>query len=458
MLNDNLLMLADSYKMCHWWMYPKDTKQIYSYFESRGGIFDNVRFFGLQYILKEYMEGQVVTKDKIDEAEDYVMEHCGSFNRAGWELILNKHGGHLPLNIFAVPEGAVVPTRVPLSVVYNTCEQSAWLTNFVETILSTMWYPTTVCTQSHEIKKTITKYMMDTVGNTDGIDFMMHGFGMRSSTSMESAAIGDAAHLVSFKGTDTVNALKLCRMYYNERMAGFSVAATEHSVMTIEGKDNEAKVVERLLRAAPKDKILSMVGDSYNIFKFCSEILPSLRHLIVCRTAPLVVRPDSMEPTFIVPKVTDLLMSEFGYTVNKLGYMELPPYLRVLQGDGIDRDSVGKILEVCKSQKYAANNYVFGSGSALIQKLNRDDLKFAFKCCATKRDIWYDVYKDPYSPDGESMKKSKRGLVWTYRNKNGEYYYDNKRNFKSDDDSGMKLVFENGRVKECTLAEIRSRV
>ena len=227
----NRILLTDSYKVSHHVQYPPGTEYLYSYWESRGGLHPETVFFGLQYLLNEYMR-EPVTMDEIDYADERFKLHFGNgqvFNRAGWEHIVNKHGGFLPLRIKAVPEGTVVPTRNVMLTVENTDPAVPWLTNYMETLLCQLWYPTTVATISREIKKNIGRYLEET-GDLAGLPFKLHDFGFRGVSSVESAGIGGAAHLaVGFMGTDTMQALEVAFNHYDEPMAGFSIPAAEHS-------------------------------------------------------------------------------------------------------------------------------------------------------------------------------------------------------------------------------------
>lgn len=240
--HDNLLLLTDSYKFTHYLQYPPDTQVVYSYFEPRlGGEYKEVVFFGLQYFLKRYLYGQVVTKEKIDEAEAIVNAHLGRqiFNRAGWQRILKHHGGRLPILIRAVAEGTVVPENNVLMTIENTDPQCYWLTNYLETLLVQVWYGCTTATISREMKKIIMDAMRRSGTETDeNVNFRLHDFGFRGVSSVESAAVGGAGHLVNFYGTDNVAALLLARNYYNEPMAGFSIPAAEHSTITAWGINN----------------------------------------------------------------------------------------------------------------------------------------------------------------------------------------------------------------------------
>ncbi|CAG0879525.1 unnamed protein product [Darwinula stevensoni] len=203
---------------------------MYSYFESRGEKFPST-VFGLQYNLKRWMVGQVLTRERIEEARDFYRMHLGSefFNERGWLRILEaKHEGRIPLRIKAVPEGTVVPTRNVLFTVENTDPMVPWLTNFFETILVQVWYPMTVATNSRYQKEILAKYLLEIGESLQGLHFKLHDFGFRGVSSVESAAIGGAAHLVNLKASDTVAALTMARNHYHRPMAGFSQPAKEH--------------------------------------------------------------------------------------------------------------------------------------------------------------------------------------------------------------------------------------
>jgi len=231
----SILFNVDSYKVSMSEQYPPNTTGVYSYIEARGGRFDHTVFFGLQAFIKEYLLNPI-TQDEIDLAAELYAEHGEPFNRAGWEYILDQHGGRLPLRIRAVPEGTVVPIKNVLVTVENTDPAVPWLTTWAETaMLRGVWYPTTVATQSWTIKQIILDYLEKT-GDPSTIGFKLHDFGARGVSSWESAGIGGAAHLVNFQGTDTVSSLLFARNYYSARMAGFSIPASEHSISCSYGK------------------------------------------------------------------------------------------------------------------------------------------------------------------------------------------------------------------------------
>jgi len=232
----NIILNADSYKYSQFNQYPPNTEYIYSYIESRGGKYDETVFFGLQAFIKEYLLAPI-TQDMIDEAEAIITAHGEPFNREGWEYILHAHNGCLPVHIKAVPEGMVIPVRNVLATIINTDPKCYWLTSFLETaILRSIWYPTTVATNSREIKKVILDALEHT-GTPADINFKLHDFGARGVSSLESAGIGGSAHLINFMGTDTIEALLYARRYYGADMAGFSIPASEHSISASHQKD-----------------------------------------------------------------------------------------------------------------------------------------------------------------------------------------------------------------------------
>jgi len=238
-MEKNIMLTTDSYKVTHWKQYPPGTERVYSYFESRGGKFDSVLFFGLQYFLKRYLTTQI-TKEMIDEAEPFWKAHGEPFNRKGWMHILNKHNGYLPVEIQAVPEGLVLPTSNVLVQIVNTDPEVPWLTSYLETaLLRAVWYPTTVATNSFECKRVIYDALVETADDPDAeIMFKLHDFGARGVSSRESAMIGGVSHLVNFMGTDTVEGVMAARKFYGSRLLISQIT------ITIEGGSTET--VDRL--------------------------------------------------------------------------------------------------------------------------------------------------------------------------------------------------------------------
>jgi len=447
--NNNICMLTDSYKMTHWRQYPPGTTNVYSYFESRDGArWRKTVFFGLQYFLQRYLVGQVVTVDMVEDAARYAKLHFGAqlFNYDGWMDIAKTHKGRLPLCIKAVPEGTPVPVSNVMMTIEATDPDHAWLTNYMETLLVNVWYPCTVATQSREMKKIWLRYLQET-GDPQTIDFKLHDFGCRGVTCPEQAGLGGAAHLVNFKGTDTLPAIVLLDQYYDEEMAGFSIPASEHSTITSWGKDNEIDAMRNMLRAYPEVPLIACVSDSYDIWDACANKWGGvLKDEVLSRKGTLVIRPDSGDPPSTVKRVITTLMKAFGYETNDKGYDVLPPQVRVIQGDGIDFEMMPRILETMKEDGLSADNLAMGSGGGLLQKLNRDTQRFAFKCSAIEvNNQWRDVYKDPVTDAGKRSKRGRMKLIME-RSSHGSWL-----STTPDLDSRtdiMQIVFQNGRLKK----------
>jgi len=376
-MKNNLILLADAYKYSHDKLYYPGTTTIYSYLESRGGKFDNTVFYGLQYFIKEYLIGKAFTQDDLDEAAEIMPQVFGRddvFNKANFQYILDKHNGYLPIRIKAVPEGTAVPVSNALMTIENTDPNCFWLTNFLETLLMQIWYPNTVATISREVKKVVTQYFEETgTEGTDGaIDFVLNDFGLRGVSSVESAGLGGSAHLLSFLGSDNIQANVFARDYYNtDKVYGLSVPATEHSICTLLGKEGELDIFKHVLDTFPTG-IVACVSDSFDIFKACSEYWgENLKTQILEREGVLTIRPDSGDPIRTLLAIFEILFDKFGFTTNEKGYKVLPPQVRVIQGDGVNYDAIKDMYAALKTAKISAENLVLGMGGALLQKLDR---------------------------------------------------------------------------------------
>ncbi|WP_323846004.1 nicotinate phosphoribosyltransferase [Microbulbifer magnicolonia] len=404
----NLILNVDSYKASHYLQYPPGSEYVSSYIECRGGEFPEAVFFGLQAFIKGYLQQPIGAAD-IDEAEQLLHAHGLPFHRAGWEHILQEHGGLLPLEVSAVPEGTVVPLHNVMLQTVNTCPACFWLTTYIETALvRATWYPMAVATQSREIKKIIARYLRETADSLDSLPFKLHDFGARGASSLETAMLGGMAHLVNFQGTDTVSGLVAARQFYGADMAGYSIPAAEHSTMTAWGKAREADAYANMLdQFAGPGKLVAVVSDSYDIWNAIENIWGGvLRQRVIDNGGTLVIRPDSGDPVRIVTESLERLMRIFGSSVNGRGYRMLPEFIRVIQGDGISRHSIPKILQAMQERGQSADNVTFGMGGALLQKLDRDLLSFAMKASAIRIDgHWQDVYKNPVTgPEKKSMR------------------------------------------------------
>jgi nicotinamide phosphoribosyltransferase len=450
-LNKNLLLNSDSYKYSQFNQYPPQTEGVFSYIESRGGHHDETLFFGLQMFLKDYLMKPIRMED-IDIAEAIIQAHGEPFYRGGWEYIVKKHGGHLPVRIKAVPEGTVVPVKNVLLTIENTDPNCYWLTSFLETsLLRSIWYPTTVASNSYNSKKLILNYLIRN-GDPNLIDFKLHDFGARGVSSLESAGIGGLAHLVNFKGTDTITALLYGREFYHEDIAGFSIPASEHSTITSWGKENEVEAYRNMLNLYAKPgALLACVSDSYDIYNACDKLWgEELKEQVIDSGAIVVIRPDSGNPVEVNLKCAQILDTHFGSTLNSKGYKVLN-HVRLIQGDGVNYETIDRVLHVLEANGYSSDNIAFGQGGGLLQHVNRDDFKFAMKCSSVNvNGTWRDVHKDPATDPGKTSKKGRLQLI---RNEQGEYQTVPERPWNKDE---LVTVYENGQLLvDYTLEQVR---
>ena len=327
---DNLIIMTDSYKMTHHVALPDKLEESFAYLEARGGEMPYTVLTLLQYYIKKYLAGVRITPEKIEEARRKNIAHFGfdCFNADMWYYIWEKHGGVLPLEIKAVPEGTPVAIKNVLVTIKNTDiapDKCAALVNIIETLILKLWASNTVATYARLVRTLIKKYHKLTSDLPEFlIDFMHHDFGYRGVSSEETARILSTAALsTGFVGTDTMGALVLAEDYYNEPMAGFSVIATEHSVVCSYGpRENEPiaykTIIDKVKKLCADVKpasgiiILSLVSDTYNIYNVCKRILPDLKSEFIGWTnnhgipIKIVVRPDSGDPATVL----------FGYKEN----------------------------------------------------------------------------------------------------------------------------------------------
>lgn len=417
---------TDSYKPSHFLLYGEHLDYMESYLEARGGEYDSCTLFGLQIIIHKYLS-KPVTRENIDEMEADMLAHGEPFNKEGWLHILDKYDGKLPITIRAIPEGTIVPVKNAILIVRGPRDpQCSWITNWLETMLSRVWYPSTVAIASREIKK-VWKHFLDLSSDDTAaeIGFKHHCFGSRGVTCREQAQFGSAAHLLSFFGSDTLAGIKTLNYYYDEVMSGFSIPATEHSTMTIWGPAGEHDAVIRWViktlveRIVPEGmpKLSACVGDSYNIFNFVKMVCQDdIRLLVKNSGGTLVVRPDSGDPIPTLLKILEIFeenLPEGEITLNTKKFKVLPSYFRIIWGDGINRRSMKAILQALVDAGWSVSNIAFGSGGGLLMDFNRDTQKWAFKCSyAVINGVAVRVSKDPITDHGKKSKEGRLDLAY----------------------------------------------
>ena len=459
----SLILRTDSYKFSQWNQYPPNTTHVSSYIESRGGE-DHSVFFGLQAFIKDYLLTPITMVDVL-RAEMVVRAHGLPFNREGWEIIVNEHGGLLPLEITAVPEGTVMNTHNVQVQVVNTDPRLWWLTSYIETaLLRGIWYPSTVATKSRKMKTIIAKYLNETsdVPVMDQLMFKLHDFGARGASSGETAVLGGMAHLVNFMGTDTAEALVGVMAYYNtEEVVGFSIPASEHSTITSWGRENEVNAYENMLDTfGGPGKLLACVSDSFDIYAATRDLWGgTLKDKVIGMGGTLVVRPDSGDPETVPVEIIEILAEKFGFTVNSKGYKVLHPSVRVIQGDGINEHTLPIILKNLKEKGFSADNIAFGMGGGLLQAWNRDTLKYAMKASAIRinEGDWKGFSKDPVTDHGKRSKEGRLGLV--YECGIGSCGFRTlPEKIANEKGNLLRPVFKNGKLLvEDTFAQIRER-
>eukprot|EP01062_Namystynia_karyoxenos_P017733 TRINITY_DN16560_c0_g1_i1.p2 TRINITY_DN16560_c0_g1~~TRINITY_DN16560_c0_g1_i1.p2 ORF type:complete len:364 (+),score=63.35 TRINITY_DN16560_c0_g1_i1:626-1717(+) len=346
----------------------------------------------------------------------------------------------------------------------NTDEKCYWLTNFLETLLVQVWYPMTVATHSRACKQKLLENLKET-GDPDNVGLKLHDIGFRGVSSVESAGLGGAAHLINFLRTDTVAGIVTARDYYAAEIdpeppgggppvcPGYSIPASEHSTITAWGRDGEAAAMEGVLRQYPSG-LVACVSDSYDIYQACTEYWgKQLKGKVMNRDGTLLVRPDSGDVLEVAVRVHELLWEAFGGTTNSKGFKVLDSHVRVLLTDGLDYDSLGIVLDYLKRAGWSGDNVFFGSGGGLLQKLHRDTQRCAFKCSyAVVKGEDVEVFKDPITdPD----KLSKRGKLSLHKLTD---HWETKQGEKVDPlHDHLVDVFRNGEIiREWTFEEIRA--
>ena len=459
-MQDNILLQTDSYKQTHWRMYPPGTTEIESYLEARrGGECSHTVFFGLQYILKRYLTGTRVTAARIQQAQTFCQAHFGQevWPGIGWQHILDRHAGRLPVEICAVREGQRVPTGHVLLTIRNTDPACYWLTNHLETLLVQVWYPLTIASLGRVQYDTL-QAAAERSGDPTRVPFQLHDFGYRGSTSEESAALGGAAHLLHFRGTDTLAACRLVQQYYGATMPGHSVPAAEHSTITTWGPQGEEDAFAHILSAYPEG-IVSVVSDSWDIRRACRALWGSaLRDQVQARAGTVVVRPDSGDPIPTLLDCLELLGEAFGTTRNAKGYRLLPDCIRLIQGDGITRRSLPVILDALLEAHWSTDNVVFGSGGGLLQECTRDTLRVAMKCCHAVVDgTAREVSKLPVTDPAKHSRRGRLALVQDART--GAFGTVNADQLQDTDRNLLEPVFRDGQLlRELTWAQVLDQV
>lgn len=492
----NPLLLTDGYKTSHHQMYPKGTNLVYSNFTPRSVKYMDLRakdivVFGIQYTMRyihELYRDEFFNQPKevvINEAKKYLSSYLGTdYDIKHFEKLHDL--GYLPINVKGLEEGTISHEKIPILTIYNTHPDFYWLPNFLETLISSLlWKPLHSASLSYGMKKILVKYVKETDENNLGFtDFQGHDFSFRGMQHPESAISSSLGFLVNFYGTDTIPSLSAAKRFYDTDNVGFSVPASEHAVMTAYGKENEVDAFKRIMKQYPTG-IVSVVSDSFDLWKVCTEYTVELKEEILSRDGKLVIRPDSGDPVDIVcglntnPRalesfkyyddtdewdrpefkgVVELLWEVFGGTVNEQGYKVLDSHIGVILGDGVTLERMEQICERLKLKGFASTNIVLGVGSYSMGYCTRDNQGSAVK--ATYVEIngeGREIFKDPITDDG--TKKSATGLLKVDKDENGNIVLYDKVSWEEENCGLLKTIYKDGVfTNTTTLTEIRKRL
>lgn len=473
----------DFYKADHRSQYPAGTETVFSNWtprKSRIDGIDEVVFFGLQYYVLEYLVArwnrEFFERPKAEVLDRYRRRMANAGIDIGVDHIEALHDlGYLPIEIRALPEGTAVPIGIPMFVMWNTEPAFFWLTNYLETSISSIvWGPCTSATLARRFRTILDRYATVTGGDPAFVDWQGHDFSYRGMYGTEAAMLSGAGHLLSFTGTDTVPAIDFLEDYYGadagRELVGGSVPATEHSVMSMGTRDDEIGTFRRLIQEVYPTGIVSIVSDTWDYWRVWTEYLPALREDILGRDGTVTIRPDSGDPLKILvgdpnaPVGTpahkgsyQLAWELFGGVVNDRGFKVLDPHINLIYGDSITLELCEAICEGLCRKGFVVEN-VFGIGSYTYQFNTRDTFGFAMKATAgAVRGEVREIFKDPATDDG--TKRSARGLLAVERTAAGGLELHERATWEQVRTCALEPVFRDGRVlRRETLAGIRDRL
>lgn len=478
-------VLCDFYKISHRQMYPKGTEFVYSTWTPRSsrmiGV-DEVVVFGHQAFLMEYLveffDKNFFHRNRYEVLSEYarIIKHTLGVADPDVSHIEALHDlGYLPLLIKALPEGTVVPLRTPTLTIQNTDPRFFWLTNYVESLASCeLWPMYTAATIANRYRGMLDDAAMQTVGNTDFVQFQGHDFSMRGMMGIHAAIKTGMGHLLSFVGTDTIPAIVAVEYYYvaniEKELVGTSIPASEHSIQCTYADDMEY-FTQLITEVHPKG-FVSIVSDGYDFWDVIGRVIPALKAKIMARDGRVVIRPDSGDPVKIVtgdPEgetelerkgAVEALWDIFGGTVSPKGFKILDPHVGLIYGDAITLDRAQRIVDNLEDKGFASTNCVFGIGSFTYQYVTRDTLGFALKSTDCVIDgVEKFIFKDPKTDDG--VKKSQKGTVIVWREKDGSILWSDMQQMYGEQLHAniLRPIFKDGKILVVeTFSGIRARL
>ena len=486
----NAINAIDFYKSGHRVQYPKGTEYVYSNFTPRTGKHCNINGskgvinFGLQGFIKWFLKDlwdETFFNQPLDDVRAKYQRRLD--NALGKDAVICDHIealhnlGYLPIEIKSLPEGSFVPYGVPAFTIVNTRPEFFWLTNYLESVMSAeLWRGFTSATTAFAYRQRFMDHSKVTGSPAEFIDWQGHDFSFRGMGGVYDSMTSGAGHLTSFTGTDSIPAIDYLENYYcadsDKEMVGGSVPATEHSVMCMGTLEDEFETFKRLVTETYPGGIISIVSDTWDLWKVLTDYLPRLKDEIMARDGRVVIRPDSGDPVDIIcgetlmfgegtspsdKGVYELLWDTFGGTINEQGYKVLDTHVGAIYGDSITLERQEEILERLEGKGFCASNLVLGIGSFTYAYVTRDTHGFAMKATYGVVDgEGREIFKDPITDDG--MKKSAKGMLLVEK-VDGEYTLIDQVTVEEADGGELETVFRNGQlVKETTLSEIRERI
>lgn len=474
------VVASDSYKFSHWAMYEDGLEYVEANFTPRASRYPGINHmvhFGLQAWLVDFQQGWerwfALPKE---EAMARYAKNLKTFLAPNFshQNIADLHDlGYMPLRFLSMPEGSIVPMKVPPILVQSTHKDFAWCVNFIESDLSAgYWHPSTVATIAWSLRQVFDKAAEETGGAPEAVDFQLHDFSYRGQVNREAAMSSGAAHLLSFLGSDAVPAVPWINHYYpgENGDVAYSVPATEHSVMCSFGRANEIGAFKHQLDLFPTG-ILSVVSDTYSLRQVIEDFLPELKQQILDRDGKLVIRPDSGDPadiicgterefgkgkTFYEKGAIEALWEIFGGTVNEKGFKVLLDKIGLIYGDGMYKDRIEEINARLKAKGFASTNWVAGIGSYSYQMVTRDTFGSAVKATyVIVNGEGRNIQKDPETDSG--LKKSATGRLAVLSTARGIPYLIEQANEDQRASSLLQPVWENGKfLKAQSYADVRA--
>lgn len=515
----NPAMACDYYKVGHPFMQPPGMKTVYATWTARSNKYHEwcpkTVIFGHQYTIREwfidFFENNFFSQDieKLEFEFNQMMKTSFNERYKNFSKFKQLHKlGYLPIAIYGVPEGTLLPVGIPDHVIFNTHEDFAWLPQYLEDIWSANnWMPSTSATTAYYRRKMIEPYAEKTSTVPNLAMHMCGDFSLRGHSHLYAGAISGAAHLVAFDRTATVGANVLLKEYYSDsETAGMGTPSLEHSVVeqgiawfknriitgdipnyikpyltTATLKENweinllaEMCFILYLITEVQPTGMMTYVSDTYDYWGVVTKILPVIKSAILNRDGCFSVRPDSGNPVYIIcgdPYFPDkdapeakgtlrILKEIFGTTMNEKGFRVLPNQIRMIYGDAITPKITEEVCTWCCNEGFSIENLAFGIGAYTYQYVTRDTRGYAIKAtdCIHKDFGELPIYKQPKTDPG---KKSPKGCVAVLKTPQDYVMIDGLTLYESLNFPGNVMVkkFEDGEMFNTeSLSTIRERL